>query len=64
MLQELPPVEPAHEKVRLLVIQLRELYASLSEQHDVSADAREAIRGQIGSARQLLRDVLPENGAD
>jgi hypothetical protein len=63
VLQELPPVEPAHETVRQLVIQLREAYASLSEQHDLPADAIEAIRAQIESARQVLRDLFPETSA-
>jgi hypothetical protein len=57
LLQDLPPVDPDHETVRLLVIQLRTMYASLSESRDPTSDVIERGRAQIDDARALLRRV-------
>ncbi|HUP83225.1 MAG TPA: hypothetical protein VM284_03440 [Candidatus Limnocylindria bacterium] len=60
VLQDLPPVHSDHETVRVLVIQLRSLYARLSETRDVSGDVIDRSKAQIEAAKTLLRKVRPD----
>ena len=57
-LDVVPPADPKHESVRKLVIELRSLYADLSERQDLSADAIESKRACIEDARAQLRKLL------
>jgi hypothetical protein len=59
LLQDLPPVDPDHETVRRLVIELRTMYASLSEARDLTGDVISRSRAKIEDARALLRRVAP-----
>jgi hypothetical protein len=59
LLQDLPPVDPDHETVRRLVIELRTMYARLSESRDMPGDVITRSQAQIEDARALLRKVAP-----
>lgn len=50
-----PPADPKHESVRKLVIELRSLYADLSEGPDLSAEVIASRRARIEDARVQLR---------
>jgi hypothetical protein len=53
-LQNMPPAHPDHETVRLLVIELRELYAQLSETPAAPAEIIANARARIDAARAQL----------
>ncbi len=57
-LELVPPADPRHESVRKLVIELRSLYADLSERTDLPADMIESRRARIEDARAELRQLL------
>ena len=57
VLSSLSPVDPGHEITRGLVIELRSLYASLSEATDVSADALATWRAQLERLATALSEV-------
>ena len=57
-LEVVPPADPKHESVRKLVIELRSLYADLSERRDLPADVIESRRARVEDARAQLRQVL------
>jgi hypothetical protein len=59
VLQSIPPAHPDHDAVRRLVIELRAMYADLSETPAAAADVIAQGRARIDAARAQLR-VLSE----
>ncbi len=57
-LEVVPPADPKHEFVRRLVIELRSLYADLSERPELPADLVESRRVRVEEARGQLRQLL------
>ena len=60
VLQGLPPTDPAHDQVRRLVIDLRAMYAQLSESVDISEATAQRGRALIASATELFKNVRGE----
>jgi hypothetical protein len=58
-LQERPPVDPNHEAIRRLVIDLRAMYADWSEAAAMSAEMIAAGRARLEEARERLRNLEP-----
>jgi hypothetical protein len=58
VLQALPPIDPNHEIVRRLVIDLRAMYADLSEKA-ATADVVAAARARLEEAKEHLRTLEP-----
>jgi hypothetical protein len=56
LLKTMPPLQPDHESVRMLVIELRDLYAALSGRDESVATVTRS-RELIDRARQQLRLV-------
>ena len=61
VLTSLPPIDPNHETIRGLVIELRAMYARLSESTDLSAEAAARWRTQLETSTQLLTSVRGES---
>ena len=56
LLKRLSPLEPEHEAVRHVVIEMRTMYAALNGEQDGS-DGEAASRARIAQARELLTDL-------
>jgi hypothetical protein len=57
LLQAMPPTHPGHEHVRRLVIELRTMYASLSEAPATAAEIIAQGRERIDAAKEQLREL-------
>jgi hypothetical protein len=57
-LQAIPPTHPDHEAVRRLVIELRAMYADLSEAPAAPAEIIANGRARIDAARAQLRGLV------
>jgi hypothetical protein len=57
LLKSMPPLEPDHESVRKLVIELRDMYAALSRGRHESAETVARSRELIDRARNQMRLV-------
>jgi hypothetical protein len=55
LLQAMPPAHPDHDSVRRLVIELRAMYADLSETPATAAEIVAQGRARIEAAREQLR---------
>jgi hypothetical protein len=55
LLEELPPIDPDHETVRLSVLELRDVYQRLTDARAGSATALQASREVLDSAGEVLR---------
>jgi hypothetical protein len=58
VLQNMPPAHPDHETVRRLVIELRAMYADLSETPAAAAEIVAQGRARIDAARAQLRVLV------
>ncbi|MEA2675962.1 MAG: hypothetical protein QOJ81_103 [Chloroflexota bacterium] len=61
VLTSLPPVDPNHEIIRGLVIELRSMYAKLAQSADVPAEAIADWQTQLESATTVLTRVRGES---
>ena len=57
LLEELPPLSPDHETVRLMIAHLRVTYASLSATKDITQVALDNNRRVVAEAHELLEEV-------
>jgi hypothetical protein len=57
-LEVVPPADPKHERVRMLVIELRSLYSDLSAAQSMPAEVIASKRACIEDAREQLRLLL------
>ena len=57
VLKMLPPNEPAHEAVRMLVIELRDMYARVSVARDSSGADVARDKARVVEARKQLREL-------
>ena len=60
ILNSLSPVDPNHETTRGLVIELRSMYAKVSEASDMPADAVAKWRAQLETLSAALTEVRRE----
>ena len=60
VLNSLSPVDPNHETTRGLVIELRSMYAKVSEATDLSADAVAEWRAQLEKLAAALTEMRRE----
>jgi hypothetical protein len=57
-LEVVPPADPRHDRVRMLVIELRSLYADLSAAQALPADMVASKQARVEDAREELRLLL------
>ena len=57
-LEVVPPADPKHERVRMLVIELRSLYSDLSAAQSLPGDVIARKQACIEDAREQLRLLL------
>lgn len=60
ILNNVPPMNPNHEVIRGWVVELRSMYARVSESADLSADAIAGLRAQLEAATNALTGLRGE----
>lgn len=57
LLLELPPIDPDHETVQLLVARLRAAYETLTSRSEITAASIAASQASVADARQLVARI-------
>ena len=64
LLLELPPVDPDHETVQLLVVELRATYEVLTSRSEITATSIAASQASVADARRLVARIRGDRPTD